>query len=51
MDGREPPRDGIRLSFSLDGLKEASSGYTKKYWKQGNSTLKYAEIFNIHYWK
>lgn len=39
MDGRELPRDGIRLSFSLDGLKEASSGYTQKYWKQGNSTF------------
>lgn len=39
MDGRELPRDGIILSFLLDGLKEASSGYTIKYWKQGNSTF------------
>jgi hypothetical protein len=54
MDGRELPRDGIRLSFSLDGLKEASSGYTFKYWKQGKGialSIKYAERFNIHYWK
>jgi len=39
MDGRELPRDGMLLSFSLDGLKELRSGYTIKYWKQGNSTF------------